>query len=194
MFDKKALLYTKTTIVNFLRGYIYNSENYAHLLPDKITVEDIQAIKVYDGTPDVLTDFPMVVISGTTGNVQQLGLADFKQEQYNKFGDIIGYLYGGNYTFSLTMECASLSSYMNEFLADFLVSALRIYLYRKLEQKGILITQINYNGDSTVMDKNNVIYISNIGFSTFNQWSEYIDLLDIKNVTIDMDVEDKTKK
>jgi hypothetical protein len=44
------------------------------------------------------------------------------------------------------------------------------------------------------MDKNNVIYISNVGFSTFNQWSEYIDLLDIKNVTIDMDVEDKTKK
>lgn len=185
--NKKALLYTKTTIVEFLRGYIHNSENYAHLLTDKITIEDIQKIKVYDTTPDVLTDFPIVVISGSNGDINNFGLADFKQEQRNQFGDIIGYLYGGNYNFNLTMELATLSSYSNEFIYDFLVNALRIYLYRPLEAKGILITSVKYNGDSTVMDKNNVIYISNIGFTVWNQWSEYIDLLDIKNVKIDID-------
>lgn len=184
--NNKALLYTKTIIVQFLRGYIYNSENYAHLLTDKITIEDIKKIQVYDSTPDVLTNFPMVVISGSNGDINNFGLADFKQEQYNEFGDIMGYLYGGNYNFNLTMELATLSSYSNEFISDFLVNALRIYLYRKLEAKGILITSVKYNGDSTVTDKNNIIYISNIGLTVWNQWSEYIDLLDVKNVNVEI--------
>lgn len=186
MTQNKALLYTKTTIVKFLRGYIYNPENYIYLLNDNISVDDIKKIKVYDGTPDVLTDFPMVVISGSNGDIQNLGLADFKQEQRNRFGDITGYLYGGIYNFNLTMELATLSSYQNEFISDFLVNALRIYLYRKLEAKGVLITSVKYNNESTVMDKNNVIYISNIGLNTWNQWNEYIDLLDVKNVNIDI--------
>ena len=185
--NNKALLYTKTTIVNFLRGYIYNEDNYKHLLPDNISIEDIKNIKIYDGTPDVLTNFPMVVISGSNGDIQSLGLADFKQEQYNKFGDVIGWLYGGTYNFNITLELATLSSFMNEFLSDFLVNALRIYLYRKLEKKRIIITSVKYNGDSTVNDKNNIIFISNIGFSTWNQWEEYVDLLNVKNIKVEID-------
>jgi hypothetical protein len=185
--NNKALLYTKTTIVQYLRGYIHNSSNYEHLLTDKITVEDIKKIKIYDTTPDVLIDYPIVVISGSSGDIQQLGLGDFKQEQRNQFGDIIGYLYGGTYNFNLTVELATLSSYQNEFISDFIINALRIYLYRKLEAKGILILNAKYNSDSTVMEKNNVIYVSNMGISVWNQWNEYIDLLDIKNVNIDID-------
>ena len=185
--QKKALFYTRTTLVKYLRGYIHNESNYQHLLNDKITVEDIKKIKVYDTTPDVLIDYPIVVISGSNGDVQQLGLGDFKQEQYNQFGDIIGYLYGGTYTFNITIELSTLSSYQNEFISDFIINALRIYLYRKLEAAGILIMSAKYNSDSTVMDKNNVIYISNMGITVWNQWNEYIDLLDIKNVKIDIE-------
>ncbi len=187
--DKTALQYTKETVVKYLRGYIYNSENYARFLEDKkITVEDVKKCKVYDGTPDVLTDFPMIVISGANGNIQSLGLSDFKQEQYNEFGDIIGYLYGGCYELSLTLECATLSSYQSEFFQDFLIHALRIYLYRPLERAGILIKQVAYNGENTVNDKNNIIWVSNISLQVWTQWSEYIDLLDLKEVNLEFDV------
>lgn len=184
---QKALLYTKTTLVQFLRGYIHNSENYEHLLTDKITVDDIKKIKVYDTTPDVLVDYPIVVISGGSGDIQSLGLADFKQEQYNQFGDVIGYLYGGTYNFNLTMEVATLSSYQHEFISDFLVEALRIYLYRKLEAKGIVILDMKYNSESTLNEANNVIFISNISLTIWSQWNQFVDLLDIKNVKIDID-------
>lgn len=184
---QNALLYTKTTLVRFLRGYIHNAENYEHLLNDKITVDDIKQLQIYDTTPDTLISYPISVISGSNGDIQPLGLGDFKQEQYNQFGDVIGYLYGGTYTFNLTLELATLSSYHTEFISDFLVNALRIYLYRKLEAKGILITSVKYNSDSTLMDKNNVVFLSNIGLSVWNQWNYYVDLLDIKNVNIDID-------
>ena len=187
--NKTALQYTKETIVKYLRAYIYNAENYSHFLDNnKITVEDIKKCKVYDGTPDVLTNFPMVVISGANGNIQSAGLSDFKQEQYNEFGDVIGYLYGGWYDLNLTLECATLSSYQSEFFEDFLVHALRIYLYRPLEQSGILIKQVNYNGENTVNDKNNIIFVSNISIQVWTQWSEYIDLLDLKGVNLEFDV------
>ena len=187
--SKTAIEYTKETIVQYLRAYIYNSENYARFLnPDKITSEDVKKCKVYDGTPDVLTNFPMVVISGANGNMQSAGLSDFKQEQYNEFGDVIGYLYGGWYDFTLTLECATLSSYQSEFFQDFLIHALRVYLYRPLEQAGILIKNINYNGENTTNDKNNIIFVSNISIQVWTQWSEYIDLLDLKEVNLEFDV------
>ena len=186
MVNKYALKYTKESIVQVLRGYIYNSENYQHLLDDKIGIEDIKKLKVYDGTPDVLTDFPMAVISGTSGQMQALGLGDFKQEQTNEYGDIIGYLYGGSYTFNLTLECATLSSFQDEFFSDFLVHALRVYLYRILEKKGIIVQSINYNGSNTVNDKNNIIFVSNTQLTVFTQWSEYVDLLDLKNISIEI--------
>lgn len=189
--EKTAVLYTKETIVRMLRGYIYNTENYAHLLnnriyKDKITVDDLHSIKVYDANPDVLTDFPFAVLSGGSGDIQSAGLADFKKEQYNQFNEVIGYVYGGMYTLNFTLELATLSSYQDECMSDFLVSALRIYLYRKLEAQGILLQSVKYNGSNTVNDKNNVIFVSNIGITTWTQWTEYVDLLDLKAINIDM--------
>lgn len=193
--QKTAVLYTKETIVKMLRGYIYNKENYAHLLNhpiyhDKVTVDDLHKIKVYDATPDVLTDFPFAVLSGGGGDIQTAGLADFKKERYNSFGEVVGYVYGGMYTLNFTLELATLSSYQDECMSDFLAHALRIYLYRPLEAAGILLQSVKYNGSNTVNDKNNIIFVSNIGITTWTQWSEYIDLLDLQ--AINLDIEEST--
>jgi hypothetical protein len=191
--NNSALTYTKTTIIRMLRGYIYNSENYAHLLDDtKITVEDIKKCKVYDGYANILTEFPMCVVTGTNGTMNMIGLGDFKQEQTNEFGDIIGYLYGGTYNFNINLEIAALTSYQADFLSDFFVNALRMYLYRKLEAEGILIiNQVNYGGQQVINEKNNQIFIPTISFPVWTQWNQYIDLLDLKNINLEIDTKEE---
>ena len=194
LLQKSAVAYTKDTIIRMLRGYIYNKENYERLIhhplyQNKINVEDLHSIKVYDGTPDVLTDFPMAVLSGGTGDIQSAGLADFKQEQYNEFNEVVGYVYGGTYTLNFTLELATLSSFQDECITDFLVHALRVYLYRKLEAAHILLQSVKYEGTKTINDKNNIIFVSNIGITTWTQWSEYVDLLDLQAINLDIKTE-----
>lgn len=140
--------------------------------------------EIWDTEPEQLRNLPLVVISGSTGNMITGGLGDMAAELYNSAGELIAYRYGGMYEFSLTVEVAARDTLEREVLTDIVTSALRFGIRRKMEAEGILVKDMRYGGESTLQYSSDRIYVSTINLTTWSEWYEDFDLMPVDKVSI----------
>lgn len=174
----RALKHTKDVIIQNLRDYFNNVDNYKHLIPPQFDKDHFQKTVVWDTEPEDLRTLPLVVIIGGSGDMVTGGLGDMAQEVISQFtGEVVAYRYGGMYNFNLTIEIGTRSTLEREFLTDLVTQALRFTLRRKMELQGVLIHNARYGGESVVNYDSNHIYVASINIATWSEWYEDIDLL-----------------
>ncbi|MFW6015078.1 MAG: hypothetical protein ACOCRK_01420 [bacterium] len=174
----RALKSTKDIIISHLKMYLNNEDNYKHVVPSQLDVEDIKSADVFDVEPEELRQFPMVIITGGNGNMVTSGLGDMAHEKYDPSTlELIAYRYGGIYQFNLTIDIVTKSTLMREFMSDLITKALRFDIRRQMESKGVLVTSMNYNGETSGTYDSNHIYLTSISLSTWSEWYEDRELL-----------------
>ena len=83
---------TKDVIIQGLRIFYANKNNFEHLLPEQIPYTFVDNINIYDTHPQSLRTFPLIVISGSSGRYISHSLGnDIAQEIYNDYGQLQGY-------------------------------------------------------------------------------------------------------
>ena len=186
----KALQYAKENIIKGLNAFIQNSDNYSHIIPDKLEIENLKNCIVYDTEPKVLENFPMIIVSNGNATIISGGIGnDFVKEITDLNGDLCGYRYGGMYDINITIEVAARSVYEREAITDLIMMALRVYLRRKLEAQGILIKDTRTNSETSILINSDKIYINNLSLSIWAEWYEDIQLVSpIDNVNITFNV------
>ena len=177
-----ALKHTKDVIIKFLRGFLANYDNYS-----KFCHKSFSHAIIYDKEPNELRQFPLVIVSGSSGQVITGGLQDFVQELHNEYGDVIGYRYGGMYEFNITLDIGTRSTLDRELFSDLIAMALRVHLRRYIEKEGVIIKDMRYGGESEAPYDSDKVYVSSIQFTTWSEWYQDIDLLDIDNIKLDFD-------
>ena len=90
-----GLRHAKDVILHYINMYLHNKDNYAHLMPKELPSDAFEHIIIYDTNPESLRQFPMVVISASSGKYQTAGLADVGHELYDNNGNEIGIMYCG---------------------------------------------------------------------------------------------------
>ena len=175
----------KDTLILGLRSFYANPQNYMNLLPPQLTPEAFHNISVYDGSPQTLKTFPMIVVAGSSGRMIAGGISnDFASEIYDQYGDTEGYLYGGMYEFSLEVEIGTRTTLEREVLMDITTSAIRWSLRRKMEYHGITVKDVSYGGENKLQYDSDFIYTSMINVQTYSEWYEYYKLLPITDVQV----------
>jgi len=178
-----ALKYTKDILIQYLKLFLRNYDNYRH-----ITSKDYSHAAIYDKEPNVLRVFPTVIITGSSGQMTPSGINDFAHEVRNKDGEFIGYRYGGMYDFSITMEIGTRSTLDREVFTDLVAMALRYHLRRYMDQKGVLVKDMRYGGETEVPYDTDKIYVSNIQFNTWSEWYQDVNLLPIEGINISKEI------
>lgn len=173
-----ALKNTKDVIIQTLREYFANLDNYAYLIPPQFDKDHFQNIAIWDTEPEELRTLPLLVIISGVGDMITGGLGDMAQEVYDPItGEIIAYKYGGMYNFNLSIEVGTRGTLEREFLADLVTKALRFTLRRKIESQGVLIHNARYGGESVVNYGSDHIYVATINIGTWSEWYEDVELL-----------------
>jgi hypothetical protein len=152
--------------------YLHNKDNYAHLMPKELPPDAYEHIIVYDTNPESLRQFPMVVISASSGKYQTAGLADVGHELYDNYGNEIGIMYCGILNFNLSIEVGTRTPLERETLVDIISSAMRFDIRRKLEHHNYLIYDANIGGENRINYTSQFIYTTEL---TFQVWSEWYD-------------------
>jgi hypothetical protein len=140
---------------------------------------------IYDKDPNTLRVFPTAIITGASGNMIPSGLNDFTYEIRSDSGELIGYRYSGMYEFSLNIEIGTRSTLDRELFTDLVTLALRFHLRKYMQQKGVIVKDMRYGSESEIPYDTDKIYISNIQFTTWSEWSYDVSLLPIQGVTIE---------
>jgi len=188
-----ALKKSKDVIIRTLKQYINNDDNYKNFIyhesdkAQELLIEEFKKMNIYDATPNVLTTFPYITISGGTGQMSSAGIGgDFATELYDSVnGELVGYRYGGYYDgLNLNVEIGTLANAEQEILNDLISTGLRLYLRRKLESQGVLIKNVQNNGENTVQYDSRLIYTSTLSLSIFCEWYEDIMLLPADEIKI----------
>jgi hypothetical protein len=167
-------------LIKYLRGFLANYENYSNFCP-----KDYSQALVSDKEPNELRQFPLVVISGSSGQIIAGGLQDFAEEIYDEQGSLQAYRYGGMYEFNITIDIATRSTLDREQFSDLVAMALRVLVRRYIEKEGVIIKDMRYGGESEVNYDSDKIYVSNIQFTTWSQWYQDINLMDIGKINLD---------
>lgn len=188
-----GLKHVKDVIIYYLRMYFQNKQNYLNLLPENLNDTVFDGIGIFDTTPEELIKFPLIVVSGSNGSMITSGLGDFASEIYDNQGDLDGYLYGGQYEFSITVEIVTKTTLEREALSDIVTSALRFAIRRKMEAHGVLITSMQYGSEATLKYDSNLVYQVPINLSVWAEWYDSFKLLPIDNITTDMSVKKDNK-
>lgn len=178
-----ALKFTKDVLIKYLRMFLANYDNYSSFCSKDYS----EIAVVYDKEPNELREFPLVVITGSSGQVITGGLQDFVEEIYTSQGDLKAYRYGGMYEFNITIDIATKSTLDREQFSDLIAMALRVLIRRYIEREGVIIKDMRYGGESEVNYDSDKIYISSIQFTTWSQWYQDIDLMDLGKINIDFD-------
>lgn len=178
-----ALKFTKDILIQYLRGFLANYENYSSFCQKDYS----EIAGVYDIEPNELRKFPLVIITGSSGQVITGGLQDFVEELYDEVGDLRAYRYGGMYEFNITINIATRSTLDREQFSDLVAMALRVLIRRHIEREGIIIKDMRYGGESELTYESEKIYTSNIQFTTWSQWYQDVDLLDIGKINLEFD-------
>ena len=186
-----GLKHAKDVIIYYLRMYFKNKQNYLGLLPKNINDTVFDDMDIYDTTPEDLLKFPLLVVSGSNGSMITSGLGDFASEIYDSQGDLNGYLYGGQYNFSITIEVATRTTLEREVLSDIVTSALRFAIRRKMEAHGVLITDMQYGSEATLKYDSNLIYQVPINLAVWSEWYDEFKLLPIDGINTSMTVTEK---
>ena len=177
--SKKA----KDVIIYYLRMYFENKQNFVHLLPENLTDDVFDNMQIYDTSPEVLQKLPLVVVAGGPGKMITSGLSDFASELYTNDGDLEGYLYGGQYEFTIQVEVATRTTLEREALIDIVASALRFSIRRQMEVHGILIKDLSYSGENKINYSSDYIYTSTLNLVTWSEWYDTYKLLPIDKIT-----------
>ncbi|MNJ90211.1 hypothetical protein D3C87_78050 [compost metagenome] len=178
-----ALKFTKDVLIEYLRGFLANYENYSNFCPKDYS----KLAGVYDIEPNEQRKFPLVIITGSSGQVITGGLQDFVEELYDEVGDLRAYRYGGMYEFNITINIATKSTLDREQFSDLVAMALRVLIKRHIEREGIIIKDMRYGGESETTYDSDKIYIGSIQFTTWSQWYQDINLLDIGKINLEFD-------
>lgn len=178
-----ALKFTKETLIKYLRAFLANYDNYRHFCPKDYS--DLAG--VYDKEPNENRRFPLVVITGSNGQVITGGLQDFVEELHDEYGDLRAYRYGGMYEFNITIDIATRSTLDREQFSDLIAMALRVLVRRYIEKEGIIIKDMRYGGESEVPYDSDKYYVSSLQFTTWSEWYQDVDLLDIESIKLDFD-------
>lgn len=186
-----GLKHAKDVVIYFLRMYFQNKQNYLNLLPDNLNDTVFDGIGIFDTTPEELIKFPLIVVSGSNGKMITSGLGDFASEIYDRQGDLDGFLYGGQYEFSMTVELVTRTTLEREVLSDIVTSALRFAIRRKMEAHGVLITDMQYGSEATLKYDSNLVYQVPINLSVWAEWYDSFKLLPIENISTTMTVTEK---
>lgn len=176
----------KDIIIVTLRQYISNENNYKHLVDHEVILDNLKKLHIYDATPEVLIDWPSIIISGGNGQLTSAGIGgDFATELYDAVnGELVGYRYGGMYDLSINIEIRAFANTEQEILNDLLSTALRLHLRRKIESQGVLVKSLQNSGESTMMYDSRLLYISNLQLQVWTEWYEDTMLLPADNITI----------
>ena len=163
---------TKDVILHYINMYLHNKDNYAHLMPKELPADAFENIIVYDTNPESLRQFPMVVISASSGKYQTAGLADVGHELYDNYGNEIGIMYCGILNFTLSIEVGTRTPLEREVLVDIITAAMRFDIRRKIEAHNILIYDASIGGEARINYTSQFIYTTDL---TFQVWSEWYD-------------------
>jgi hypothetical protein len=150
--------------------------------------KDYSHVEVFDKEPNVLRQFPTVIVSGASGQIITSGFNDFAHEVRDGDGELVSYRYSGMYEFGITIEIGTRSTLDRELFTDLVTLALRFHLRRYMDQKGILIKDMRYGSETEIPYDTDKIYISSIQFTTWSEWKQDIKLLPIEGITIDNEI------
>ena len=180
-----GLRHVKNTIILGLRAFFTNPLNYRNLLPPQLPDDAFQYMNIYDGHPQEIGTFPLIVISGSSGQMIGPSISNnFASEIYDRNGSVKGYLYGGMYNFNIEVEVGTKTTLEREVLMDITTAAFRFSLRRRMEYHGVIIKDVNYGGESKIQYDSDYIYTSNISISIYSEWYDYYNLLPIEEITI----------
>lgn len=181
----KALKHTKDILISNLRGFLANPNNYSGLLPPQFEENHYVDTIIFDTEPEEVRSFPVIIISGVSGDMITSGLGDMAMEMHNGItNELQSYRYGGMYEFNITMEIGTKSTLDREVLSDLVSHALRFSIRRKMEAEGILVKSMKYGGESVVQYDSNHIYVTTVNLTTWSEWYDDITLLPVEDVTI----------
>jgi len=167
--------------------YLANPKNYIHLISQEVDPTRYVNIDVYVTEPEDLRDFPVIIISGSSGEMITAGLGDMALELHNPItNELVAYRYGGIYEFNLTVEIGTRSTVDREVLTDLITHALRFAIRRKMEAKGVLVKSMRYAGETSVQYNSNNVYVSQINLSTWSEWYDDIELLPAESFDINI--------
>jgi hypothetical protein len=178
-----ALKYTKDVIIQYLKLFLRNYDNYRHM-----STKDYSHADIYDKEPNVLRKFPTVIVSGASGQMIPSGLNDFAREILDSKGHLIGYQYSGMYEFGITIEIGTRSTLDREMFTDLITMALRFNLRRYMEQKGIIVKDMRYGSETELPYDTDKLYISSIQFNTWSEWSQEVSLLPVQGISISNEI------
>jgi len=182
-----ALKRTKDILAISLRQFFANPDNYKYLVPSELNYTEYVKLSenIYSTEPNVLREFPTIIITGGSGQMISTDLSDFVQELHDPRTDKLwGYRYGGIYEFNMTIEVGSRSTLERDFLTDVLSRALRFSLRRKIESQGIIIKSMQSSDGNSIPYDSSHIYIANLSFSTWANWHEDIELVSDVDINI----------
>lgn len=181
MLDQKAITATKNTIIEHLRGFLFNVDNYK-----SIVNRDFSNAMVYDKEPTVLRQFPAILITAMSGNYITSGLGDVSMELYDEYGDFYGYRYSGMFELPITIELATKTTVERDILVDLVSMALRVLLRRHLESKGILVKDMRYGGEGEIQYDSDKIYIATLNLTTWSEWYRDVTALPLTGIDVDI--------
>lgn len=184
-----AIKRTKDILIKYLKAFIRNYDNYKHLCP-----KDYSHAEIYDKEPNVLREFPTVIITGSSGQMITGGLSDIAHEIHHpRTGELIGYRYGGMYEFNITIDIGTRSTLDRELFTDLITMAIRVHLRRYMDRAGIIIKDMRYGGESEVPYDSDKLYTSSIQFTTWSEWYQDIELLPLEDVTVEIEMKNNNK-
>lgn len=178
--NQAALKHTKDVLIKYLKLFLRNYDNYKKVCP-----KDYSHAEIYDKEPNVLRQFPTVILSSASGQMITSGLSDIAMELRDMDGDFSGYRYGGMYEFNIVMEIGTRSTLDRELFTDLVTMALRFHLRRYMEQKGVLVKDMRYGSETEVPYDTDKIYVSSIQLTTWSEWYQDFELLPLEGLNIE---------
>lgn len=180
MLHENAITKTKDVLIDYLRKFLINRDNYV-----QICEADYTDVEIFDKEPNVLRKFPSILITAMSGNYINSGIGDIACELYDDDGEFIGYRYSGMFDLPITIELATRSSKDRDILADLITMTLRVLMRRQLELAGILVKDMKYAGESEILYDSDKVYIATIQFSTWSEWYKDVTLLPLIGIDVD---------
>lgn len=187
MLQENAITHTKDVLIEYLRQFLRNQDNYKDFCN-----ADYSMAEIFDKEPQVLKSFPSILITAINGTYINSGLSDIAQELYDNNGTCTGFRYSGMFELPITIELASRSTKDRDRLSDLITMTLRVLLRRQLELAGIIVKDMRYSGETEILYDSDKVYIATIQFTTWSEWYRDISLLPIVGIDIDGKYSKKT--
>lgn len=189
MLKENAITKTKNILIEYLRAFLSNPNNYLN-----ITNVDFSKTQIYDKEPNELRTLPAILISAINGNFISSGIGDVTEELVDEYGKTIGIRYSGMFELPVTIEIATKTTTERDLMTDLISLALRVLLKRHLESRGIIIKDMRFGGETEIQYDSDKIYISSLNFTTWSEWYRDVSLLPLVGIDLDLDYKNNNYK